>query len=76
MEQFSDPQQFADTLTWLTTGGGAILTGIVIWLIKRFLDQVDKLNNRIDELEKEVLVLQVKGGMEQTQFTGRTKVKR
>ena len=73
MEQMAitEPQSVMEMLTYLTTGGGAILTAGVIWFVKRQIESIDKLHDRIDELEREVLVLQTQGGMEQTMFTPR-----
>ena len=54
-----------------------ILTAAVLsvmgWFINRLVSQIDKLHDRIDEVEKEILVLQMSGGHDQTVFTPRTK---
>lgn len=74
LEQMAQPENvaaMADTLAFLSTGIGGLFVAFGLWFVKRQIENIEKLHDRIDELEREVLVLQVEGGQEQTVFTSR-----
>ncbi len=63
--------EVADVLSFVSTGTGALIVGAIIWLVRRHIEGNDRLHDRIDELEKAVLELEIRDEIEQTVFTSR-----